>query len=191
MAFTFPPLPYNIDELYSKLDPVIVNTQINDIAIGYINTINKLIVTTAAAGSATLQQALSIIKKTTSNPELFSSLVHATNHIFFWENVTPNNKTAPSPELQKEIDITFGSLDGLKSKMEEITKNSPNSPMSFTWLVLSNGHLQVKRSIFVCVTPTPSTTPLLSIAGWMGSFDTLWNLINWEQVNDRFARIAR
>ena len=190
MAFTLPPLPYNIADLYSYLNQSTVDTQYNEVTVGFFNTINRLIGNSPAADCASLQQALARVGENTKNAELYRVLIHAINYLFFWEGLAPNTKSAPSTELMKEIEITFGSFENFKTKFAENITRSPNSPNAFTWLIMSNGQLYLKTSIFVSVTPKTTNTniPLLAIAGWMGGFDALWNLINWEQVNDRFAR---
>lgn len=209
MAFIFPPLPYATDALEPYLSAECVNTHYNITTKNHFDTVNTLIAGTAANDCSTMQEALEVINRGTSHAELYHALLDAINHVFFWDSITPNLPHEPSPELLKEIEITFGSLDQLKQQCIEVATKPSKAGVSFVWLVVSNGQLQLKNSLFV----TPSVlcaatgktfvpTPLLAIDCWEHAYaqqypsdcaayvEAMWNLIDWERVNDRFSRIV-
>lgn len=208
MAFTFPPLPYSTCALEPHLHRECVDTHYNTITKSHFDAVNSLIISTAAKNCSTMQEALEVISRGTSHAELYHALLDAINHVFFWESISPNSLVGPSAELLKEIEITFGSMDQLKQKFIEVATKPSKAGVSFVWLVMSNGQLQLKNSLFV----TPSVvcastgktfvpTPLLAIDCWEHAYNqqyatdcgayvtAVWNLIDWERVNDRFSRI--
>jgi Fe-Mn family superoxide dismutase len=121
------------------------------------------------------------------------------NHTLFWSILGPNGG-APSGDLATAINETFGSLDGLKEKMNAAGTTRFGS--GWAWLIVKDGKLDV--------TSTPNQdnplmdvadvkgTPILGIDVWEHAYylhyqnrrpdylNAIWNVINWNEVDLRY-----
>lgn len=126
------------------------------------------------------------------------------NHTLFWANMAGNATTTnPSAELMAAIERDFGSLDAFKEKFSTAAKTRFGSG----WAWLSVG---ADKKLFVSSTANQDNplmdvveergTPLLGLDVWEHAYylkyqnkradyvDNFWNVINWEEVNKRFAK---
>lgn len=87
------------------------------------------------------------------------------NHDFFWDSIKPNGGGAPSGDLAKAIDATFGSYDKFKAEFKNAALTQFGS--GWAWLV-------VTKDKKLAITKTPNAenpwihgqTPLLTIDVW-------------------------
>jgi Fe-Mn family superoxide dismutase len=122
------------------------------------------------------------------------------NHSLFWTILGSNGGT-PSGDLANAINEAFGSLDGLKEKMNAAGTTRFGS--GWAWLIVKDGKLGV--------TSTPNQdnplmdvaevkgTPILGIDVWEHAYylkyqnrrpeylTNIWNVINWEEVDKRYS----
>jgi Fe-Mn family superoxide dismutase len=124
------------------------------------------------------------------------------NHTFFWESLAPNAGGAPTGALADAINEAFGSLDGLKEKMNNAGMTRFGS--GWAWLIKdASGKL--------AVTSTPNQdnplmdvaevkgTPLLGVDVWEHAYylkyqnrraeylNAFWNVVNWSKVASRIG----
>jgi Fe-Mn family superoxide dismutase len=121
------------------------------------------------------------------------------NHSLFWQIMRPDGGGAPSGELARAIDETFGGLDALQAAVNDAGVKRFGS--GWTWLVSDGG------SLAVISTPNQDSplslegkTPLLGIDVWEHAYylsyqnrrpDYLaawWNVVNWDDVARRFEQ---
>jgi Fe-Mn family superoxide dismutase len=124
------------------------------------------------------------------------------NHSFFWEILGPNAGGQPTGTLAEAINSTFGSLDGLKEKVNAAGATRFGS--GWAWLIVKDGKLEV--------TSTPNQdnplmevaevkgTPILGIDVWEHAYylkyqnkrpdylAAVWNAINWNKVSENFEK---
>ncbi|MGN6476659.1 MAG: superoxide dismutase, partial [Flavipsychrobacter sp.] len=122
------------------------------------------------------------------------------NHTLFWTVLGPNAGGAPTGDLAEAINSAFGSFDALKEKMNNAGATRFGS--GWAWLIVKDGKLDV------CSTPNQDNplmdiaevkgTPILGIDVWEHAYylkyqnrrpeylSTIWNVINWDEVNKRF-----
>lgn len=198
MTFVLQPLDYSIDSLQPHLSAAVVDKHYNGITKQYFDAANQLLSAREFPDFDNLADAINYASLHVMNTALLHNLCSAWNHQFFWKSISPKLDTQPSTELLKDIIINFDSIDGLKAQFIEAGVNGIGS--HWTWLVRSAGRLQIKT------TPNSTTPilhdvahPLLVIDGWehsyceqyhtdkRGYYEAVWQLINWEHVNDRFA----
>ena len=122
------------------------------------------------------------------------------NHTLFWTILGPSAGSQPSGDLATAINDTFGSLDGLKEKMNAAGATRFGS--GWAWLIVKDGKLEV--------TSTPNQdnplmdvadvkgTPILGIDVWEHAYylkyqnrrpeylGAIWNVINWSEVEKRY-----
>ena len=119
-------------------------------------------------------------------------------HSIFWSNLT-NKKTEPKAELSKQIETDFGSFDKLKAYVSKISKSVEGSG----WGILGYQPYSDSLTLLQCENHQKLTQwgviPLLVIDVWEHAYylkyknrraefvDTILEIINWDNVADRFV----
>jgi Fe-Mn family superoxide dismutase len=130
---------------------------------------------------------------------------HLSSHILhsiFWTNLT-NKKNDPKGDLLKQIEKDFGSYDKLKSYLVKTSKDVDGAG----WGILGYQPYTNKLTIMQCENHEKLTqwgvVPLLVIDVWehayylkyknkRGDFvDALFNILNWDNVAQRFDIIQK
>lgn len=197
MAFTLPALPYGFDALEPHIDAQTMQIHHDKHHQAYVDNLNKALAGTEGEGLS-LEELMANISK-------YPAAVRNNggghyNHSLFWE-VLGANGGAPSGELEAAINESFGSLDGLKEKMNAAGTTRFGS--GWAWLGVKDGKLEV------CSTPNQDNplmdvaeckcTPILGIDVWEHAYylkyqnkrpdylSAIWNVINWSEVAKRYA----
>jgi superoxide dismutase, Fe-Mn family len=127
------------------------------------------------------------------------------NHVFFWNNLGTGSK-GPSPELSAAIAKTFGSFDKFKESFNNAAKTRFGS--GWAWL-----YLNAEKTLAVGSTPNQDNplmdnspvkgTPLLTLDVWEHAYylkyqnrrpeyvEAFWNVVNWDEVNKRYAEAIK
>lgn len=197
MAFTLPPLPYSHDALEPHIDTQTMQIHHGKHHQAYVDNLNK-----AIAGTEHENKSLEelIASAGSISPAVRNNGGGHWNHSFFWEILAPKAGSEPSGKIADAIKQTFGSLDGLKEKMNAAGVGRFGS--GWAWLIWKDGKLEV--------TSTPNQdnplmdvaeskgTPLLGVDVWEHAYylkyqnrradylNAFWNVVNWEKVNERF-----
>lgn len=197
MAFTLAPLPYSHDALEPHIDTTTMQIHHGKHHQAYVDNLNKAIAGTPHENKS--------IEELVANAGSISPAVRNNggghwNHTFFWESLAPNAGGAPSGALAAAINEAFGSVDGLKEKMNNAGMTRFGS--GWAWLIKGpDGKL--------AVTSTPNQdnplmdvaevkgTPLLGVDVWEHAYylkyqnrraeylNAFWNVVNWEKVASR------
>jgi Fe-Mn family superoxide dismutase len=124
------------------------------------------------------------------------------NHSLFWQIMTsPENSGSPSAELMSAINTKFGSIDTMKSQLNQAALSRFGS--GWGWLVKTESGLEI--------TSTPNQdnplmdvaeikgTPLIGIDVWEHAYylkyrnkradylTSWWSVVNWGEVSKRFS----
>ena len=123
------------------------------------------------------------------------------NHLLFWEVMSPGGGGTPDGALLDAINSAFGSFDDFREKFS--TAAATRFGSGWAWLVKTDSGL--------VVTSTPNQdnalmdlaevkgTPILTLDVWEHAYylkyqnrrpeyiEAFWNIINWEEVNNRFG----
>ncbi len=196
MAFTLPALPYAHEALEPHIDSqtmIIHHTKHHQ---AYVDNLNK-----ALAGTDGENKSL---EELMSNMSSYPAAVRNNggghfNHSLFWSILGANNG-ATQGAFAESINNTFGSLDGLKEKMNAAGTTRFGS--GWAWLIVKDGKLEV------CSTPNQDNplmdiaevkgTPILGIDVWEHAYylkyqnrrpeylGAIWNVINWNEVEKRY-----
>lgn len=125
------------------------------------------------------------------------------NHTFFWKSIGPAKGESPKGEIAQAIDKTFISFDEFKKQFEKAALDRFGS--GWAWLVVdSKGELKIGS------TPNQDNplmdvselkgTPLLGLDVWEHAYylkyqnrraeyaSAFWNVVNWDEVNNRFKQ---
>jgi Fe-Mn family superoxide dismutase len=195
MAFTLPQLPYAPDALEPHIDKETMQIHHGKHHQAYVDNLNKAIAGTEHENKS-LEQL--VASAGTISPAVRNNGGGHWNHTFFWESLTPNGGQ-PSGRIADAISSTFGSLDGLKEKMNAAGLTRFGS--GWAWLVSRDGRLEI--------TSTPNQdnplmdvaevkgTPLLGVDVWEHAYylkyqnkradylNAFWNVVNWNKVAER------
>ncbi len=128
------------------------------------------------------------------------------NHAFFWKVLAPNAGGKPSGKLLEAIEKKYQSFDNFKDEFKKAGLTRFGS--GWAWLVVdASNELQV--------TSTPNQdnplmdvadvkgTPILGLDVWEHAYylqyqnrrpdfiDSFWNVVNWQEVERRYAELVR
>lgn len=196
MAHSLPPLPYDFNALEPHIDAQTMQIHHDKHHQAYVDNLNKALAGTDGE-NASLEDLMANISK-------YPMAVRNNggghwNHTMFWTILGPNGGQ-PQGALADAINGAFGSLDGLKEKMNAAGAGRFGS--GWAWLIVKDGKLEV--------TSTPNQdnplmdiaevkgTPILGIDVWEHAYylkyqnrrpeylTNIWNVINWNEVGKRF-----
>jgi Fe-Mn family superoxide dismutase len=196
MAHSLPPLPYDFSALEPHIDAQTMQIHHDKHHQAYVDNLNK-----GLAGTDGENASLADLM---ANMSKYPAAVRNNggghwNHSLFWTVLGPNGGQ-PQGALADAINSAFGSLDGLKEKMN--TAGTTRFGSGWAWLIVKDGKLEV--------TSTPNQdnplmdiaevkgTPILGIDVWEHAYylkyqnkrpdylAAIWNVINWNEVSRRF-----
>ena len=196
MAFTLPALPYAYDALEPHIDTLTMQIHHGKHHQAYVDNLNKALAGTDGENKS--------IEEIMANISSYPMAVRNNggghyNHCLFW-SILGTNAAAPQGALADAINNTFGSLDGLKEKMNNAGATRFGS--GWAWLIVKDGKLEV------CSTPNQDNPlmdiadvkgmPILGIDVWEHAYylkyqnrrpeylGAIWNVINWDEVAKRY-----
>jgi Fe-Mn family superoxide dismutase len=197
MAFTLPQLPYAPDALEPSIDAQTMQIHHGKHHQAYIDNLNK-----AIAGTEHENKSLEelVAAAASISPAVRNNGGGHWNHSFFWQILGPGS-SQPEGELAQAINSTFGSLDGLKEKVNAAGTTRFGS--GWAWLIAKDGKLEVSS------TPNQDNPlmdvaevkgkPILGIDVWEHAYylkyqnkradylAAVWNVINWKKVAENYA----
>ena len=199
MAFELPNLPYAHDALEPHIDTTTMEIHHGKHHAGYTNNLNAAIEGTDLAGKSIEE----IIANVTGNAAVRNNGGGFYNHSLFWNIMSPNGGGQPSGDLAAAIDTELGGFDAFKATFSKAAATRFGS--GWAWLCVdANGKL------CVCSTANQDNplmdvadckgTPILGLDVWEHAYylnyqnkrpdyiAAWWNVINWDEVNDRFSK---
>jgi Fe-Mn family superoxide dismutase len=197
MPFTLAPLPYSYDALEPHIDTTTMQIHHGKHHQAYVDNLNK-----AITGTPNEQKSIEelVAAAGSISPAVRNNGGGHWNHSFFWESLAPNAGGAPSGALADAINEAFGSLDGLKEKMNNAGMTRFGS--GWAWLIKdASGKLAVSSTPnqdnpLMDVAETKGT-PLLGVDVWEHAYylkyqnrraeylNAFWNVVNWNKVAER------
>ena len=193
MPFTLPDLPYPFDALQPHIDARTMEIHHDKHHAAYVTNLNA-----ALEGTEWIDRPVeAVITNLEILPEDKRAAVrnngggHA-NHTLFWEIMGPNGGGEPTGDLGSAIDGTFGSLDELKTQVNDAGVKRFGS--GWSWLVWDGTGLAVLSTPNQDSPIMEGKTPLLGIDVWEHAYylnyqnrrpDYLaawWNVVDWDAV---------
>ncbi|MEZ6124625.1 MAG: superoxide dismutase [Planctomycetaceae bacterium] len=199
MAYSLPALPYAYNALEPHFDARTMEIHHTKHHQAYINNVNA-----ALEGTEYADQCINeILKKLSSLPAAIQGPVRNnggghSNHSLFWTVLSPNGGGAPSGTLGDAINSTFGSFDSFKEQFSKAAATRFGS--GWAWLsVNADGGLVVESTANQDSPLSEGRTPILGLDVWEHAYylhyqnrrpdyvAAFWNLVNWEEVANRYA----
>ena len=197
MAYSVPPLAYDFGALEPHIDARTMEIHHDKHHAAYVTNLNA-----ALEGTEWMDRPIdAVLANLDIIPEDKRMAVrnngggHA-NHTFFWEIMGPNGGGEPSGSLADAIGSTFGSLEELKTAVNDAGVKRFGS--GWTWLVWDGTGLAVRSTPNQDSPVIESDSPLLGIDVWEHAYylnyqnrrpDYLaawWNVVNWDAVAARY-----
>lgn len=191
-------LPYPIDALESYYSKETLLIHFDILYTGYVNKTNQIEEKLKQARANNDFTNIKCLEK-----ELSFQGSGAILHQLFFENMGPAIPTSPDIHLMEQINQDFGSFEILKQQMTEAAKVVEASGWCLlVWVPMFN-----KLEVLQCEKHQNLTLwgckPLLVLDMWEHSYflqykadraeyiKAFWNIVNWNEVNKRFAKIKR
>jgi len=198
-VFTLPALSYAVDALEPHIDKMTMEIHHGKHHAAYIQKLNDAIKGNPFA-EMTIEQMMT--KITDKDGAVRNNGGGHYNHSLFWATLSPKS-AAPTGKLVDAINATFGSMDKFKTAFSDSSKSVFGS--GWTWLCVGND-----KKLFISNTPNQDNplmtnivkqlgTPILGLDVWEHAYylkyqnkradyiTAFWNVVNWENVGNRFA----
>ncbi|MGB8259309.1 MAG: superoxide dismutase [Terracidiphilus sp.] len=206
MAFELAPLPYDYAALEPFIDTETMKLHHDKHHQAYVNNLNAALVNHAELAARSVDD---LVRDLNQLPEAVRTAVrnqgggHA-NHTGFWHLMGPVGSDgvggAPTGPIAGQIAKDFGDFEAFKKTFNETATKQFGS--GWGWLVFAEGKLKVTATANQDSPLSQGLHPVLFNDVWEHAYylkyqnrrpDYLaawWNVVNWHEVNRRFA-IAR
>ena len=197
MAYSVPDLAYAFDALEPHIDARTMEIHHDKHHAAYVTNLNA-----ALEGTEWMDRPIeAVLANLEIIPEDKRTAVrnngggHA-NHTLFWEIMGPDGGGEPSGDLAAAITETFGSLDDLKTQVNDAGVKRFGS--GWSWLVWDGTGLQVLSTPNQDSPVSEGSTPILGVDVWEHAYylnyqnrrpDYLaawWNVVDWNAVAAKF-----
>ena len=191
-------LPYPINALEPYYDRETLNLHYNTLYKGYVENANK---TEQKLQKARMENNYENIKCLEKDLSFYGS--GAILHQYFFENLGTAMLTKPSPELGQQIQGKFGSIETFKKQFTEAAKAVEASGWCLLVWVPNIKELEILQCEKHQNLTLWGCKPLLVIDMWEHSYylqyktsreqylNAIWNIVNWNTVNQRWEKIIR
>jgi Fe-Mn family superoxide dismutase len=201
--FSLPDLPYAYEALEPHIDAATLRVHHREHHATYVKKLNEALSKDVELQRITLTQLLRDAGKL---PEAIRAAVKNNggghlNHDLFWNSLAPAPSRAPRGALGDALARDFGSFDAFRTKFSDAAAKH----FASGWVALSLDHASKKLAIANLkdheVLHGGETTVLI-LDVWEHAYylkyqnrrpefiDAFWNVIDWNQAGERFARGA-
>jgi Fe-Mn family superoxide dismutase len=203
MPFQLPPLPYQSDALEPFIDKMTMEIHHGKHHGAYVTNLNKALEQAPDLQNKPVHELLK--NNLQIVPEAIKTAVRNNaggahhNHSMFWlllDPKKPNGK--PSGNAAKAIDSTFGSFDKLKEQFSAAAMGRFGS--GWAWLVKSGPKIEIISAANQDSPLMEGKYPVLGLDVWEHAYylkyqnrradyvAAWWNLVNWQEVENRFNK---
>ena len=182
MAFTLPPLPYDVAALEPYLTKENIELHYLKHHNAYVVNLNKLLEGKPEANKTLEEIILS------SDGGVFNNAAQIWNHTFYWNSMKPKGGGEPSGALAAAITKDFGSL--AKFKEEFTAAASTQFGSGWAWLVVDGGKLKVTKTSNADLPLKYKQTPLLTIDVWEHAYYPSFKNLRPKYIETFLASLA-
>lgn len=198
MPHTLPQLPYAYDALEPHIDARTMEIHHTKHHQTYVDKLNAALEKYPELQDKTVEELVADLELV---PEDIRTAVRNhggghLNHSMFWESLSANGGE-PTGELEQALIKAFGSVADFKVKFGE--KAATQFGSGWAWLVKDGDTLSVVGTPNQDNPVTDGKTPILGLDVWEHAYylkyqnkrpdyiTAFWNLVNWSEVQKRFA----
>lgn len=203
MAYELAPLPYDYAALEPYIDAETMHLHHDKHHQTYVNNLNAALANYPELAAKPVDD---LIRTLPQIPEAVRTAVKnnaggVANHNGFWQLMGPVGKPGiggePTGAIAAQIKVDFGGFEAFKKAFNEATAKQFGA--GWGWLVFEGGKLKIVTTSNQESPWTQGLYPVLFNDVWEHAYylkyqnrraDYLaawWNLVNWEEVNRRFA----
>ncbi|MEU9818432.1 superoxide dismutase [Pseudonocardia alni] len=193
--YTLPDLPYDYSALAPHIAPEIMELHHSKHHNTYVQGLNTTLDKLADAREKNDFGAVVGLEKT-----LAFNLGGHVNHSAFWNNLSPDGGDKPTGDLAAAIEKDFGSFDGFQAHFTAAATTIQGSG----WAILGHDRLGDRlliHQLYDQQSQLPAgQTPIVLLDMWEHAFylqyrnvkpdyvKAWWNVVNWADAAERFAR---
>ena len=193
-AYTLPELSYDYSALEPHISARIMELHHSKHHQAYVDGANNALAQMADARESGNLGAINKLEK-----DLAFHLGGHVNHSIFWTNMQGHGAATPEGEIQAAIDEFFGSYEAFQAHFTAVAMGIQGSG----WAVLSwdpvGQQLIIQQLFDQQANTAQGTTPVLQLDMWEHAFyldyqnvkgdyvKAFWNVVNWENVQQRLA----
>ena len=197
MAFELPKLNYAFDALEPNIDAKTMEIHYGKHHNGYTNNLNNIISGTDNEGKS-IEDICKYLDL--ENKGLRNNGGGFYNHNLFWEIMGPNGGGEPVGQISESINLNFGSFENFKNEFSKAAATRFGS--GWAWLCAHpDGKLEICSTANQDNPLMPNGcggNPILCLDVWEHAYylnyqnrrpdyiNAFFNVINWEEVNNRF-----
>ena len=197
-AYTLPDLAYDYSALAPSISGEIMELHHSKHHATYVKGAN-----TALEQLAEARESGNLANVNKLEKDLAFNLGGHVNHSIFWTNLSPNGGGQATGSLATAIDEQFGSFDKFVAQFTAVALGVQGSG----WAVLAYDVLGEQLAIFQLFDQQGNVpfglVPLLMLDVWEHAYyldyknvradyvKAFWNVVNWEDVAQRFAAASK
>ncbi|MDQ6936715.1 MAG: superoxide dismutase [Actinomycetota bacterium] len=194
-VYTLPDLDYDYGALQPAMSGEILELHHSKHHAAYVKGANDTLDQLAEAGDAASPTATVGLEKT-----LAFNLSGHVLHSIFWKNLSPEGGDQPDGVLGDAITEYFGSFDAFKKRLSTATTGVQGSGWGVLGYEPLGDRLIIEQVYDHHGNVGQGTTPLLVFDAWEHAYylqyknvrpdyvSQLWALVNWSDVNHRYAK---
>lgn len=203
MSHTLEPLPYAYTALEPFIDEQTMRLHHDKHHQTYVDKLNAALEKAPEMSEKPLDD---ILRNLSEVPEAIRTAVRNhggghSNHAIFWKNMRPNGGGDPSRPLADALITAFGDLEKFREEMTTAATGLFGS--GWAWLVSEDGTLRIVARPNQDSPLMDGLMPLLGLDVWEHAYylkyqnrradyvKAWWNVVNWEDVAERFTLSER
>ena len=204
MAFELSPLPYNYDALDPYIDAQTMQVHHDLHHQAYVTNLNAAVEKYPELQSKSPEE---LIQDLSSLPQDITGAVRNNggghvNHTMFWQIMAPNAGGEPTGAIAQSISENFGDFESFKQKFNDAGTKQFGS--GWVWLVrTSDGKIEITSSPNQDNPMSSGHFPIMGNDVWEHAYylkyqnrraeylKQWWNVVNWDEVNNRLAMSSR
>lgn len=203
-AIQLPPLPYPYEALEPHIDRATMQFHHDKHHGTYVKNLNEALNKHPELKGKSVED---LLRNLNSVPEEIRTAVRNNggghvNHAMFWRIMKPNGGGEPTGAIANAINQNFGNFASFKKQFNEAGGKRFGS--GWVWLARNNG-----GKLEITTTPNQDSPlsegkyPIMGNDVWEHAYylkyqnrradylDAWWNVLNWDEINKRFAAVSK
>ena len=200
MAHTLPALPYDFGALEPHIDTLTMQIHHGKHHQAYVNNLNAALDKHPELHHKSLEELLRNINTVPEDirPAVRNNAGGHHNHSLFWTIMAPKAGGEPTGPLADALTKTFGGFAKFKETVTAAGTGRFGS--GWAWLVVAGGKLEVYSTANQDSPLMEGKIPIFGIDVWEHAYylqyknsrpdylKAIWNIINWQNVSERYSK---